>query len=86
MTMEQKKVMTRGTRSKNKEWTKKKDLVAKPEFEIWCVCPMRQVPTLKRDQVKFIDCTVQHVTSKDKKLYTIRRFGHYVRQDSEKTC
>jgi hypothetical protein len=33
MTMEAKKVMTRGRRSKNKEW-KKKTLMAKSGFEI----------------------------------------------------
>jgi hypothetical protein len=47
---------------------------------------MRQVPTLKRDQVKFIDCTASNVKRLEVIHVAYRKYGFYVRQDSAKTC
>jgi hypothetical protein len=61
MTMEAKKVMTRGRRSKNKERAKRKILVAKSGFEIWSV---------QIDKVKFIDCTACNIKRLEA-IYTV---------------
>jgi hypothetical protein len=48
---------------------------------------MRQVLTCKRDQVKFINCAACKIKRLEAiYVITIRRLGHYVRQDSAKTC
>jgi hypothetical protein len=59
MTMEAKNVMTRGRRSKNRGRAEKKNLMANRGLKS-SVCvnyPNAPSPNLKRDEVKFIDCT-----------------------------